>query len=93
MNKSEYLLKKRNLIEALNAEYMADKPKKFGVDDVICSSHGLSVSIQVDEIFHHIRSNGDYEIYYGGPVLTKQLKPRKDGQRQTISNEYAIKAK
>ena len=58
---------------------------------------GDIISDSVDTIEIIIRSyrvhNGEVEILYGGPLLTKKGRPRKDGERRWICESRITKYK
>jgi len=65
--------------EALYTEYVRTNAK-YKIGDIICD--GLD-SIKITRVGYALEQ-GNIEIFYFGILLTKQLKPRKDGSTRYI---------
>lgn len=65
------------------------KHRRFSVGDVLQEG---SIVILVDKILWSSCSAGGapFSVYFGD-VLTKKLKPRKDGERRRVWGEWVIK--
>ena len=67
MTKEEYLKTRKNIIAALNEEYMKGKPRKFNEGDVICGSHNFDHTFTIDRVCITVNDDGSYHIAYWGP--------------------------
>jgi hypothetical protein len=78
----EEIRKKRDAKKKEVLKEWAESNARFSIGDIIESYDNIII---VDNISGDI--SGKLYCVYRGPVLTKQLKPRKDGERKTFYDD------